>query len=70
VRPRGRGVSAWTQLSSARTLCVHSDAGCGRTDVSVLPPGNFVMDATVRPSHARLSGHRPSVCPSIRPSVR
>jgi hypothetical protein len=32
-----------------------------RTDASVLPPGNFITDATVRPSHRRPSGHRPSV---------
>jgi hypothetical protein len=37
-----------------------------RVDASVLPPGNFIMDATVRPSHGRPSGHRPSVRPSVR----
>jgi hypothetical protein len=35
-----------------------------RADASVLPPGNFITDATVRPSHGRPSGHRPTVCPS------
>jgi hypothetical protein len=32
-----------------------------RADASVLPPWNFIMDATVRPSHGRPTGHRPSV---------
>jgi hypothetical protein len=36
-----------------------------RTDASVLPPGNFVTDAIVRPSHGRPNGHRPSVRPSV-----
>jgi hypothetical protein len=32
-----------------------------RADASVLPPGNFKKDATVRPSHGRPRGHRPTV---------
>jgi hypothetical protein len=32
-----------------------------RADASVLAPGNFMMDTTVRPSHERPNGHRPSV---------
>jgi hypothetical protein len=27
-------------------------------------PGNFITDTTVRPSHGRPSGHRPTVHPS------
>jgi hypothetical protein len=46
--------------ASARTL------GCVRVDASVLPPGNFITEATVRPSHGRPSGHRPVVRPSVR----
>jgi hypothetical protein len=41
-----------------------------RADASVLPRGNFITDAKVRPSHGQPSGHRPivrlSVCPSVR----
>jgi hypothetical protein len=65
--------------TSARTLdCVRADHRVGadagvrprgyasvRTDASVLSPGNFITDATVRPSHGRPSGHRPIVRPSI-----
>jgi hypothetical protein len=40
-----------------------------RADASVLPPCNFITDATVSLSHGRPSGHRPTICPSIRPSV-
>jgi hypothetical protein len=39
--------------------------GCVRADASVLPLGNFITDATVRTSHRRPSGHRPSVRPSV-----
>jgi hypothetical protein len=60
--------------ASAQTPRVRADAGirprghaCVHTDVSVLPPGNFKTDATVCPSHGRLSGHRPTVRPSVRP---
>jgi hypothetical protein len=41
-----------------------------RADASVLPPGNFKKDATVRPSHGRPRGHRPIVRLSVRSSVR
>jgi hypothetical protein len=51
VRPRGLG-------PSARTRPVRVDAGMRlrghariHADASVLPPGNFIMDATMRPSH-------------------
>jgi hypothetical protein len=33
-------------------------------NAAVLPLGNFKKDATVRPSHGRPRGHRPSVRPS------
>jgi hypothetical protein len=36
-----------------------------RADASILPPGNFITDATVRPSHGRPNGHRPTVHPSV-----
>jgi hypothetical protein len=57
---------------SVRTLgCVRADGQgrprghvCVRVDASVLLPGNFIMDATVRPSHGQPNGHRPSVRPS------
>jgi hypothetical protein len=49
--------------ASARTHLV-------RTDVSVLPLGNFITDAIVRPSHGRLSGHGPTVHLSVHPFVR
>jgi hypothetical protein len=35
-------------------------------DASRFTLGNFITDATVRPSHGLPSGHRPSVRPSIR----
>jgi hypothetical protein len=50
ARPRGRCPSA--RMHSR----VHADA-------RVLPLGNFITDATVRPSHGRPSGHRPTVRP-------
>jgi hypothetical protein len=59
---------------SARMLdCVRADAPCLRGRSSrlcgreCLPPGNFITDAIVRPSHGRLSGHRPTVHPSVHP---
>jgi hypothetical protein len=52
VRPRGR-------VLSIRTL------RCVRAAVIVLPPYNFIIDAIVRPSHGRPSGHRPIVRPSV-----
>jgi hypothetical protein len=53
---------------SARTCCCvrtvapypRGDARV-RADASVLPRGNLIRDATVRPSHRRPSGHRPVV---------
>jgi hypothetical protein len=59
--PRGHMVaSAWTRLCPRGPKCVCADA-------SVLPPGNFITDATVRLSHGRPSGHRPTVRSSVRP---
>jgi hypothetical protein len=70
------GVQAYAS-ASARTHCrgcsrVRADASASarahcrvRADASVLPPGNFKMDATVRPSHGRPHGHRPTVRPSV-----
>jgi hypothetical protein len=61
--------------ASAQTLdcvcadapCPHghwtADAGCIRADASVLSPRNFIIDATMRPSHGRLSVHRPTIRP-------
>jgi hypothetical protein len=51
VRPRGRAMSARMPLSV-------------RADASILSLGNFITDATVRLSHGRPSGHRPTVRPS------
>jgi hypothetical protein len=63
--------------SMAWTLPVRADASASvrthvrvRADASVLPPGNFKKDTTVRPSHGRPRGHRLTVRPSVRPSVR
>jgi hypothetical protein len=63
--------------ASARTHPVRMDVGVRprrhariRADASVLPLGNFITDATMRPRHGRLSGHRPTVRLYIRPSVR
>jgi hypothetical protein len=39
----------WT--ASAQMHCVRADVGCVRANASVLPPGNFITDAIVRPSH-------------------
>jgi hypothetical protein len=56
--------------------CVRTDAHV-RVDAKLCPrgrecstPGNFQKDATVRPSHGRPRGHRPTVHPSVRPSAR
>jgi hypothetical protein len=51
VRPRPR--PARTLGASVRTHHVPADAS--------VTPGNFKKDATVRPSHGRPRGHRPSV---------
>jgi hypothetical protein len=51
--------------SSTRTgLCPRGRARV-HADTSVLSPGNFITDATVRLSHGRPNGHRPTVHPSI-----
>jgi hypothetical protein len=53
--------------------CARTDVGwrprghtCVHADASVLCRGNFITDAIVRPSHGRLSGHRPTIRPSVR----
>jgi hypothetical protein len=46
-------------IASARTRSRSCGLKC------FLPPGNFLTDATVRPSHGRPSGH----CPIFRPSI-
>jgi hypothetical protein len=58
-RPRGCAYVRTNVSPFARTH------GCVRADASVLPPCNFIMDATVRLSHGRPSGHRPTVRPSV-----
>jgi hypothetical protein len=45
--------------------CVRADAAGVRSDASVLSPGNFITDATLRPSHRRPNGHRSIVRPSV-----
>jgi hypothetical protein len=61
---RGRvSASAW-MLGCVRTdATVHADAKIRPRGRECLPPGNFITDATVCPSHGLPSGHRPSVCP-------
>jgi hypothetical protein len=49
-------MSAWTQ-------------NLVRADASRFIPGYFITDATVRPSHGRPNGHRPSVRLSVRLSA-
>jgi hypothetical protein len=61
--PRGRSSRSCGRAVSTRTL------DCVRGDASVLPPGNLITDAIVQPSHERLNGHRPTVHPSVCPSV-
>jgi hypothetical protein len=59
LRPRGRNCPRGCWDASARMRC------CIRADASVLPPGNFITDATVRPSHGQPSGHRAIVRLSV-----
>jgi hypothetical protein len=54
-------VSSWTQLVSVQTHRVRADTGVRLRGRECLPPGNFITDATMRPSHGRLSGHHPAV---------
>jgi hypothetical protein len=54
ARPRGR----------ERVRADACSRPCGR---ECFTPGNFKKDATVRPSHGRPRGHRPTVRPSVRP---
>jgi hypothetical protein len=62
-RGEGRGERREGMSVSART-------GRVRADTSVLPPGNFIMDATVRPSHGRPNGHHPIIRPFVRYRLR
>jgi hypothetical protein len=70
LRPQGRGEGREGEGKEGEEREVSSSAdgpmsarthGRVRADASVLPPWNFIMDATVRPSHGRPTGHRPSV---------
>jgi hypothetical protein len=63
TQPVRANVASRRWVASARTRLVRADATRVRADASVLPPGNFITDATVRPSHGRPSGHRPIVRP-------
>jgi hypothetical protein len=69
LRPQGRGEGreggGEGRGGEEGNKCVRADASCVRTDASVLPPSNFITDATVRLSHGRPSGHRPIVRPSV-----
>jgi hypothetical protein len=63
--------STLTRLYPRGRAYVRTDAGARPrrqvgvyADASRFIPGNFIMDATVRPSHGRPSGHRPIVRPS------
>jgi hypothetical protein len=53
--PRGRTMSARMRVRPRGREC--------------FIPGKFKKDATVRPSHGRPRGHRPTVCPSVRPKM-
>jgi hypothetical protein len=76
LRPRERAVSAWTlgcirtdaegRLRGPWVASVQTHKGV-RADASVLSLGNFRTDATMRLSHGRPSGHRPTFRPSVRP---
>jgi hypothetical protein len=54
-RARGAGGGSWSAQTHA----------CVRADALIYPRGNFIMDARVRLSHGRPSGHRPSVRPQL-----
>jgi hypothetical protein len=83
VRPRrytrvraDASVFARTRACSRGRERVRADASVSvrtyrriRTNASVLPPGNFVTDATMRLSHGGPSSHCPTVRLSIRLSV-
>jgi hypothetical protein len=74
MRPCGHGRPRRRIPTSARTHGrVRSDAsasarthGCVRAIAPCFTPGNFQKDATVRPSHGRPCGHRPSVRKRLR----
>jgi hypothetical protein len=61
----GRAASTRTLVLSVWTCWVRADAARVRTDVPIYPRGNFITDATVRPSHGRPSSHRPTVRPTV-----
>jgi hypothetical protein len=48
----------------AWTLPIRADASASAR-TRVVYPGNFQKDATVRPSHGRPRGHRPTVRPFV-----
>jgi hypothetical protein len=53
--------------ASARTHLVRADAGVRPCGCEWFILGNFITDATVHPSHGRLSSHRPTVRLSVHP---
>jgi hypothetical protein len=63
-RGEGRGEGREVSSSARSRLCPRGRARV-RVDASDLPPGNFITDATVRLSHGRPSGHRPTVRLSV-----
>jgi hypothetical protein len=65
VRLRGMCTSAWT-LGCIRADAIMRPHGrkCASSRTLVFTPCNFKKDATVRPSHGRPHGHRPTVRPS------
>jgi hypothetical protein len=46
-----RHVRADVAMRPCRPTVFARTLGCVRENASVLPPGNFITDATVRPSH-------------------
>jgi hypothetical protein len=50
-------------VASTRTRRCPRGRACVRADTSVLPPGNFITDSTVRLSRGQPIGHRLSVHP-------
>jgi hypothetical protein len=57
MRPRGRTISVWT------LGCVRADREGHPRSQECFIPGNFITNATVRPSHGQPSGH----CLTVRP---
>ena len=74
ARPCGRSYASvqtlvfiYTDITYIRTNA--NERPCRRKyvymDASILPLGNFIIEAIVCPSHKRPNGHRPTVCPSV-----